>query len=120
MSDLNGPPHALQPELRLYSFIVEYRFKSAASWVPASVAFVPPLRICLLVRRPPYISVLVSLSGRSVAPSSAIPANTPRDREYVRISACILASVLAEALRPTGPAATDASAPKVNLLDKSF
>src|SRR5882762_4373736 len=66
---------------RLYSFLVEYLVKSAASSVPASVAFVSPPRICSLVRCPPYISVLLSLSGRRVAPSSATPANTPRERE---------------------------------------
>src|SRR5580704_14712630 len=49
-----------------------------------------------------------------------MPANTPRERDQVRISACSCASVSADDVRPTGPAATDASAPKVNLLASSF
>jgi hypothetical protein len=54
------------------------------------------------------------------APSRARPANSPWDRDHDRISACICASVWAVAVRPTGPAATEPSAPRVNLLESSF
>ena len=45
---------------------------------------------------------------------------SPRERDQVKISARIAASVSAEEVRPTGPAATAASAPSVNLLDSNF
>ncbi len=45
---------------------------------------------------------LASLSGRTVEPAREIPANSPRAREYVSISARIVTSVSAAALRPTG------------------
>ena len=66
---------------RRYSLRAEYRVKSAASSVPPTVVADLPLRICLLVSRPPYNSALASRSGRRVAPFRAIPANTPRARE---------------------------------------
>src|SRR5262249_31750320 len=66
----------------------------------------------------PYIALLASVSSRSVPPSSASPPNAPFDRDHDKTSACIEASVSAVASRPTGPAATEASAPRVNLLDR--
>src|SRR6185436_9073133 len=68
----------------------------------------------------PYKVALSSRSCRSVAPSRATPANNPCDRDHDRMSACICASVCAVAVRPTGPAATEPSAPNVNLLDSSL
>src|SRR5438477_632502 len=47
-----------------------------------------------------------------MAPSSDTPANRPRLREYEKISALSRTSVSASAWRPTGPAATAASAPR--------
>ena len=67
----------------------------------------------------PYISVFQSVSSRSVAPLREIPANRPRWRDQVRISAVIAASVCACVSRPTGPAATEASPPRVNLVESS-
>ena len=49
-----------------------------------------------------------------------MPAKTPRARDHDRISARICASVSADALRPRGPAAADASPPIVNWLDSSL
>ena len=49
-------------------------------------------------------------------PSGATPANNPYARDHDRMSARICASVCAVAERPTGPAATEASPPNVNLL----
>ena len=48
-------------------------------------------------------------------PSSDTPANRPRLRDQVKISASSCASVAAAASRPTGPAAAAASAPKREL-----
>src|SRR5580692_8248167 len=50
----------------------------------------------------------------SALPSSATPTNRPRLREYEYTSAENVGLVPAEAARPTGPAATEASAPSVN------
>src|ERR1700691_4526706 len=55
-------------------------------------------------------------SGRGVDPAREIPANSPRAREYERISARRVTSVSAEAFRPTGPAAAEASPPSLTLL----
>jgi hypothetical protein len=77
-----------------------------------------PLRMARLGVSAPYSSLLVSWSGRSVAPSREIPAKIPCEREYDSISAFIIASVWALVSRPTGPAAAVASAPIVNLSDK--
>src|SRR5215471_15048586 len=52
-----------------------------------------------------------------VEPASEIPAKTPRARDQERISAFITTSVSALVVRPTGPAATEASAPSLTLLD---
>ena len=52
----------------------------------------------------PYRFLFASLSGRRVDPSRETPANAPRAREYDRMSARRVASVSAEAVRPTGPA----------------
>ena len=49
-----------------------------------------------------------------------MPAKSPFVREYDSISAVILASVPAPAVRPTGPAATDASAPRVTLFSQQL
>src|SRR5579864_3125967 len=64
----------------------------------------------------PYSLSLPSLSGRRVEPSREIPANNPRDREYERISARMVTSVEAAALRPFGPAAAATSPPSLTLL----
>src|SRR5437867_865165 len=63
----------------------------------------------------PYASVLESLSTFSAPPDRLIPANSPLLREYDSTVAR-LPVVLADAARPTGPAATDASAPSDTLL----
>src|SRR6202021_2405647 len=68
----------------------------------------------------PYSFLLPSLSGRKVEPDREIPAKSPRAREKERISARMLASVSAEALRPTGPAAAEASPPILTLLLRMF
>src|SRR5580704_15322637 len=68
----------------------------------------------------PYRFLFAPLSGRSVEPSSEMPANKPREREYDKISARSVTSVSAEAVRPTGPAAADASAPSLTLLLSMF
>ena len=67
---------------------------------------------------PVEVLVGAALSGRNVEPSREIPANNPREREYERISARMVTSVSAEALRPTGPAAAEASPPNFTLLVK--
>src|SRR5271157_2095993 len=94
----------------------EYLFSEARSLAAISGGFAPLPSICLLVHRWPYMAWFSSMSLRSVAPSSEMPAKTPRERDQERISAFIRASVWAEVLRPTGPAAAVASAPMVNLL----
>src|SRR6516225_3974646 len=66
----------------------------------------------------PYRSLFASLSGRRVDPSRETPANAPLAREYDKISAFMAASVSAEALRPTGPAAAEASPPSFTLLER--
>ena len=48
-------------------------------------------------------------------PSMDTPANKPRLREYEYTSAVKFWSVAADAERPTGPAATEASPPSVSL-----
>jgi hypothetical protein len=60
------------------------------------------ITICLLVICLAYRSRFSSRSWRKVAPCKEMPANTPREREYERIFAVILASVWAVLLRPTG------------------
>ena len=55
----------------------------------------------------PYTSSLAPLSGRSVEPSSETPANRPREREYVSISARKVTLVSALASRPLGPATAE-------------
>src|SRR5215469_785799 len=52
-----------------------------------------------------------------VEPSKEIPPKTPRARDHERISAFITISVSADVVRPTGPAAAEASAPNLTLLD---
>src|SRR5260370_35778573 len=52
-----------------------------------------------------------------VEPSNYTPGNNRLDGECDRISASMTISVPADAARPTGPAATDASAPSFTLLD---
>ena len=59
---------------------------------------------------------MASSSSRIVLPFSEMPANAPRERDQDRISARIVASVSADVVRPTGPAAAIASPPTVNLL----
>src|SRR5690606_38720610 len=51
----------------------------------------------------------------STAPSRATPANRPRARDHDQISAFSPPSVASPVVRPTGPAATLASAPRVIL-----
>src|SRR6202521_1609120 len=60
-----------------------------------------------------------SSSSRSVAPLREMPANNPRERDQVRISAVKRASVSACVERPTGPAATVASPPSVNFVESN-
>ena len=66
----------------------------------------------------PYSFSFASLSGRRVEPSRETPAKAPRALEYDKISAFMAASVSAEALRPTGPAAAEASPPSLTLLER--
>src|SRR3974390_2548546 len=54
-----------------------------------------------------------------VEPSRDTPPKRPRARDQERISAFIATSVSADAVRPTGPAAADASAPNLTLLDRT-
>ena len=61
----------------------------------------------------------VAVRTKHTAPNRSIPANRPRARGSESISAVNCASVAAAPLRPTGPAATDASAPSVSLSCKS-
>ena len=68
----------------------------------------------------PYALRFASSSGRSTPPERLIPANSPFAREYARISAVSDTSVLTCPCRPTGPAATDASAPRLTLFFSSF
>src|SRR5690606_28325941 len=63
----------------------------------------------------PYTLLLEPSSIESTPPSSAMPANRPRARDQDQISAFNAPSVATAALRPTGPAATPASAPRVSL-----
>ena len=57
----------------------------------------------------PYSLVLDLVSMAMTLPSSETPANRPRLREYEYTSAVKFWSVAADAARPTGPAATEAS-----------
>ena len=59
--------------------------------------------------------VIVVFIGRRLAPLRSTPANTPRDRDQLRISAVIIASVCACTVRPTGPAMAATSPPIVTL-----
>lgn len=63
----------------------------------------------------PYTAWLAASSIDSTAPSRAMPANRPRARDHDQISALSWPSVAAAAVRPTGPAATLASPPRVSL-----
>ena len=60
-----------------------------------------------------------AMSCRRVEPSSDMPANNPRDREYERISARRATSLAAVASRPFGPAAAAASAPNFTFVFNS-
>src|SRR5690606_41751430 len=51
----------------------------------------------------------------STAPSRATPANSPRARDHDQISALSWPSVAMPVVRPIGPAATEATAPRVKL-----
>src|SRR5215469_16981162 len=62
------------------------------------------------------MSLFAPSSERSVDPSKDTPPKTPFARDHERISAFKAASVSAEAVRPTGPAAAEASAPILTLL----
>src|ERR1700682_5573140 len=66
----------------------------------------------------PYTRRLSPLSGRIVEPSRERPANRPGALDELKISARRVASVSADASRPTGPAAMEASAPSFTLLDR--
>ena len=68
-----------------------------------------PITVIVFIAGILIFSVLALLSGRSVTPCNERPANAPRERDQVSISAVSNASVSAVAWRPTGPAATDAS-----------
>lgn len=76
----------------------------------------PSRKISFAVNFFPYTFSFAPLSGRRVDPSNEIPANSPREREYERISARIATSVAAVAALPLGPAAAEASAPSLTLL----
>src|SRR6516165_4976747 len=54
-----------------------------------------------------------------VEPSRETPPKRPRARDQERISAFITISVSADVVRPTGPAAAEASAPNLTLLDRT-
>ena len=73
------------------------------------------IRMSRLCNERPYSSRFSSTSFRSVDPLSEIPAKTPCERDHYRMPALMKASVFADVDRPTGPAATDAEPPKVNL-----
>ena len=66
---------------------LECRFNSAINLAAVGGAVTFPSTISLFDIGLPYMSLFASSSGRIVAPSSEMPANSPRDREYVRISA---------------------------------
>src|SRR5579871_942660 len=99
---------------------LEYLFSRSISSTAAFGGRIPFVTISRFSSFLPYSAALSSRSCRSVAPSRARPANNPCDRDQERMSACICASVWAVAVRPTGPAATEASAPSVNLLESSL
>ena len=63
----------------------------------------------------PYSLLLDLVSMAITLPSTETPANNPRLREYEYTSAVKFWSVAADAARPTGPAATEASPPSVSL-----
>src|ERR1700693_1284822 len=67
----------------------------------------------------PYSLRFSSPSGRRLEPSSETPANSPREREYDRISARNVRSDEAAASRPSGPAATAKSPPSLTWLGRS-
>src|ERR1700722_3590892 len=100
-------------------FLGDFFSRMETSFRPEGGTGAAPFRIIsVAVNFFPYSLSLASLSGRNVEPSSEIPANSPRDREYVSISARNVASVLAAASLPFGPAAAAMSAPSFTLLLK--
>src|SRR5579862_9519823 len=101
-------------------FLLEYLFNTARSFAAVGGGVAPLVSTCLLSQRWPYMIWFSSRSLRSVAPSSETPANRPFERDHDRISAVIIASVIALVSRPTGPPATVASPPSVNLSVSSF
>src|SRR5580700_4314573 len=110
-----GLSHGCQLALR-----GEYLFNTPISLAAPAGGCAALFRICLFSQRLPYMCSFSSMSWRRVAPSSDTPAKAPRERDQERISAVIMASVWALAVRPTGPPAIEASAPSVNLLVSSF
>src|ERR1700686_955524 len=64
----------------------------------------------------PYSLRFPSPSGRRLEPSSETPANSPREREYDRISARNVRSDDGAESRPSGPAATAKSPPSLTWL----
>jgi hypothetical protein len=86
--------------------------------VVLSGAGTSPLRMFSNDSNLPYKILVASPSGLTTAPLRLTPANTPRAREYVRIWARIFQSVPPATCLPTGPAAADASAPILNLLER--
>src|SRR6185503_2296864 len=94
--------------------VLERMARSKRPAASASVVILPAMMsaagaVC------PYSPLFDLLSMLRMLPSSATPANNPRLREYEYTSAVKFWSVAADAARPTGPAATDASAPSVSL-----
>src|SRR5437763_1545685 len=79
------------------------------AWAAGGVVTFPAKSTSRLATDDPYALAFVSLSGRRTPPDKSIPANTPCEREYARISAVRRASVAADAVRPTGPAAKEMS-----------
>src|SRR6202790_1905701 len=101
------------------SFRGELFCRIGTRWPPdTGTAMLLPNMMSLALILWPYTCSLASSSGRSVEPSSDMPADRPRGRGYVRTSARREASVSAEASRPLGPAAAEASAPNLTLLLK--
>src|SRR5260370_42222486 len=109
---------AAPPSFRLDSLLRAEYFRTAArNGSLTAVGCTFPLKISEKGTKLPYRTRVSSLSWVRDAPLRSIPAKRPRAREYVKTSALIFTSVSAAASRPTGPAAAEASAPSLNLLE---
>src|SRR5581483_5284871 len=94
----------------------DFRLSTDTSFCPAEGVRFPPRTMSCALSFVPYNFSFAPLSCRKVEPSSDTPANSPRDLEYVSISAFITISVCAAAVLPLGPAAAEASPPSFTLL----